>query len=195
MVPTTNESVQLVCRRLGPSEPTIKWKPLSPSVPLGKPNQALAFQRPRLEDFRGKSEREAKTFDVLPAISRLLSFHSHPHLHLPDDHWTDLLTPVMLAQRERLLSGEDETLGNCVAAFPAPKDSRCVGVVLHPNGDDMSNLNVSLLCSDCDSEEYESCLSSSESDSSVSSREPEKGAASFKRLKCVTNQRCYWCSN
>jgi hypothetical protein len=30
--------------------------------------KALAFQRPRLEDFRGKSEREAKTFDVLPAV-------------------------------------------------------------------------------------------------------------------------------
>jgi hypothetical protein len=44
-------------------------------------------------------------------------------------------------------SGEDETLGNCVAAFPAPKDSRCVGVVLHPNGDDMSNLSE--LITDC----------------------------------------------
>jgi hypothetical protein len=42
-------------------------------------------------------------WSLLLQISRLLSFHSHPHLHLPDDHWTDLLTPVMLAQRERLL--------------------------------------------------------------------------------------------
>lgn len=41
--------------------------------------------------------------NLLLQIPNLLSYHNHPEFHLTSDQWSDLVTPVMVAQRECLL--------------------------------------------------------------------------------------------
>ena len=36
-------------------------------------------------------------------ISELLTYPNHPEFYLTSDEWSDLVTPVMLAQRQHLL--------------------------------------------------------------------------------------------
>ncbi|XP_062517278.1 uncharacterized protein LOC134192553 [Corticium candelabrum] len=195
-LPVADNSLLLASRRLANSELTANWKALSPSIPLGKPNEALAFLRRNLEDFSGHTVRDVEKCDILPTISELLTYPNHPEFYLTSDEWSDLVTPVMLAQRQHLLNGNDKLLGNCLTAFSGPRDSGCAGLVVHPTGNNMSCINVSLLCSECCesplSESSESNQSTSGIDSDSDSRSGiEEGIPNtgLQKWKLVTHQK------